>query len=161
MPLIRLQFIAATALMLAALAGGASDYPTTINDAKAKVELLGERRLAVQWISWDRFGKVAITDDKGVWRMKGEQRLPGKSDFLTIDGIITEVNAKDFQFRGTIITQVTHIANGRPCKREGEFTFKITGNRRYWRMAQMENPCDGVVDYIDVFMNPVKPAGKN
>jgi hypothetical protein len=128
-----------------------STVPTTINDSPAKAALLGERRLALQWISWEKFGKATVSEDKGVLRIKGEQRLPGKTDFLTIDGIITEVNAKDFQFRGTIVTQVSYIAQGKPCTREGEFTFKITGQRKYWRMAQMNSPCDGVVDYVDVF----------
>jgi hypothetical protein len=44
---------------------------------------------------------------------------------------------QELRLNGTIITQISHINNGEPCRREGEMTFKITGNRRYWRLAEM------------------------
>jgi hypothetical protein len=36
--------------------------------------------------------------------------------------------------------------------REGRFTFRITGTRRYWRMKEMNNPCEDVADYVDVYL---------
>jgi len=47
---------------------------------------------------------------------------------------------------------VSHINGGEPCLREGEMTFAITGKRRFWRLQQMQNPCNEVVDYIDIFL---------
>lgn len=124
---------------------------TVINDEKAKQMLLGQHRFSLQWISWDYFGKANVTESKGTLFIKGEQKGRGSTDYLTLDGIITSVEAKEFTFKGTIITQVSHINNGEPCKREGEMTFKITGSRKYWRMQEMDNPCEGVTDYVDVF----------
>ena len=129
----------------------ASNPKTVINDQKAKQMLLGQHRFSLQWISWDYFGKANITESKGTLFIKGEQKGRGNTDYLTLDGTITMVDAKEFAFKGTIITQVSHINNGQPCKREGEMTFRITGNRRYWRLKEMDNPCEEVVDYVDVF----------
>jgi hypothetical protein len=124
---------------------------TIINDQNAKQMLLGQHRFSLQWISWDYFGKANITESKGTLFIKGEQKGRGNTDYLTLDGIITMVDAKEFAFKGTIVTQVSHINNGQPCKREGEMTFRITGNRKYWRLKEMDNPCEEVVDYVDVF----------
>ena len=68
-----------------------------------------------------------------------------------VTGTIKSIDAKEFVFEGTIVTQVSHINGGAQCTREGEFTFKITGTRKYWRMMQMHNPCDPVTDYVDIY----------
>ena len=124
---------------------------TVVNDARAKTMLLGKHRLSLQWISWNYFGTASVTNRGGVLSVKGEQKQRGGTDFVKINGTITEINAKDFRFDGTIITQVSHINGGKPCERTGEMTFKITGTRKYWRLAQMDNPCEGVTDYVDIF----------
>jgi hypothetical protein len=124
---------------------------TVVRDATAKRMLLGNHKLALQWISWDYFGIARVTEKSGVVYIKGEQKQRRGTDFVTVDGRITEINAKDFVFEGTIITQVSHINGGQPCTREGEFTFRITGKRRYWRLKEIDNPCDQVADYVDVF----------
>jgi hypothetical protein len=124
---------------------------TVVNDAKAKTMLLGRHKFSLQWISWDYFGTATVTQRGGVFYLKGEQKSRKDSDFVRINGRITEINAKNFKFEGTIITQVSHIAGGEPCTREGEMTFKITGTRKYWRLMEMDNPCDGVTDYVDIF----------
>jgi hypothetical protein len=124
-----------------------------IKDEKAKAMLVGEHRFSLQWVSWDYFGKAKIEERNGELFVKGEQRARKGDDSVTIDGRITQVNAKDFKFNGVIITKVSHMNNGAPCQREGEFTFRITGNRRFWRLKEMTNPCDsdGAVDYIDIY----------
>src|SRR5215204_523177 len=124
---------------------------TVVNDARAKTMLLGKHRLSLQWISWNYFGTAIVTNRGGVLSVKGEQKQRGGTDFVKINGTITEINAKDFRFDGTIITQVSHINGGKPCERTGEMTFKITGTRKYWRLTQMDNPCEGVTDYVDIF----------
>lgn len=124
---------------------------TVIKDQAAKMKLLGQHKLSLQWISWDYFGKAVVTDNKGVMRVKGEQKSRKDEDYLKIDGLITMVDTKEFKFNGTIIVRVSYINGGEPCKREGEMTFRITGNRKYWRLQEMDNPCDQVTDYVDIF----------
>ncbi|MCA1624602.1 MAG: hypothetical protein LC778_12545 [Acidobacteria bacterium] len=124
---------------------------TVVSDAGAKKMLLGKHRLSLQWISWDYFGTATITDKKGVLYLKGEQKGRGNDDFLTVDGIVTQIDEKEFKFSGKIVTKVSHLNNGEPCPRKGEMTFAITKNRRYWRLQDMRNPCDDVLDYVDIF----------
>ena len=57
----------------------------------------------------------------------------------------------EIKFDGKVITQVTHINGGKPCERTSEMTFRITGKRKYWRLQQIDNPCDGVADYVDIY----------
>jgi hypothetical protein len=124
---------------------------TIINDAEAKAKLLGSHRFSLQWISWDYFGKAVITDQKGKLVIRGIQRAKGGSDFVKIDGIITQVDSKEFKFNGLIEVKVSHNNNGNICKREGEMTFKITQNRKYWRLQEMQSPCGDETDYVDIF----------
>lgn len=125
---------------------------TIVNSESAKKMLLGNHRFALQWISWDYFGTAIITDKKGSLYLKGEQKGRGGSgDFLTIDGIITQIDEKEFKFNGKIVTKVSHLNEGKSCPREGEMIFAITKNRRYWRLQDMQNPCEDVLDYVDVF----------
>jgi hypothetical protein len=127
-------------------------YPkVVVNDMAAKQMLVGAHRFSLQWISWDYFGKATVTERNGSLFIKGEQRGRGSDDYVTMDGVITRVDAKEFTFEGDIVTRVSHINNGEPCKRSGEMTFRVTGNRRYWRLQQMDNPCDEAADYVDVF----------
>lgn len=129
-------------------------YPkVVVNDMAAKRMLLGVHRFSLQWISWDYFGKATVTERNGALLVKGEQRGRGSSskDYVTMDGVITRVDAKEFKFDGEIVVQVSHNNEGKPCRRTGEMTFRITGNRRYWRLVEMNNPCEEIVDYVDIF----------
>lgn len=124
---------------------------TIVKDEAAKAMLLGTHRLSLQWVSWDYFGKAIVTDKNGTLSIKGEQRARKGSDYVRIEGVITEISAKEFKFNGIVEMRVSHINKGEPCKREGELTFAIKGNRRYWRMQQMDNPCDEATDYVDIY----------
>lgn len=130
---------------------GVNHPRTVIKDEKAKGMLLGEHRLSLQWISWDYFGKANVTESNGTLFLRGEQKARKGGDVLKIDGVITEVGAKEFKFNGTIVTKVEINNGGNPCERKGEMTFVIKGNRKYWRLKEMENPCEEVVDYVDIF----------
>lgn len=124
---------------------------TVVTDATAAKMLLGRHMLSLQWISWDYFGSATVKKSEGVYSIIGEQKGRGNTDFLKIDGTIKSIDAKEFVFDGTIISQISHINGGAPCRREGEFTFKFTGKRKYWRLMQMDNPCDPVTDYVDIY----------
>lgn len=126
---------------------------TKIDNAQAAKMLVGRHRRSLQWISWDYFGSANVMNTRGVYRLKGEQKGRGTSstDFLRVDGVVTSISTREFVFDGKIVTQISHINGGEPCTREGEFTFRITGKRRYWRLMQMDNPCDQATDYVDIY----------
>ncbi|HEX8737312.1 MAG TPA: hypothetical protein VF721_18410 [Pyrinomonadaceae bacterium] len=146
------KIIRASVLILSVLVVSSfAQEKTAVNDASAKAMLLGRHRLSLQWISWDYFGAANVTQRNGVFYLKGSQRQRGGTDFLTVDGIITSIDAKEFSFSGKIVTQISHINGGKPCVRDGDFTFRITGKRKYWRMRQIDNPCDEAADYVDIF----------
>jgi len=50
---------------------------------------------------------------------------------------------------------IEYIAAGAECKREGRFTFKTKGGRKYWRLQEMDNPCDQATDYVDIYFRGV------
>jgi hypothetical protein len=139
--------------VLGSVTFAAAQERTDVNNRAAANMLVGRHRLSLQWVSWDYFGVATVTNRRGVYSIKGEQkgRGRGNTDFVKIDGRITSIDVKEFAFTGTIITQISHINGGKPCTRDGEFTFKITGKRRYWRLQQMDNPCDPVTDYVDIY----------
>ena len=124
---------------------------TDINDTDAAKMLVGRHKLSLQWISWDYFGVATVTNTRGAYSLRGEQKGCGNMDFVKIDGTITTIEAKEFTFNGKITLQISHINDGHSCEREGKFTFKITGKRKYWRLQQMDNPCDPVTDYVDIY----------
>jgi hypothetical protein len=146
----------AIALYLTALTVRADEplpTKTIVNNSTAAKQLLGKHKLSLQWIGWDRwsdFGNAKVTERRGKLFLEGKQQKGG--DSVTIDGQILEINAKDFKFRGKIVTQVSHINEGQACERNGDMVFKITNNRKYWRLQQMQNPCSTVTDYVDIFM---------
>ena len=121
------------------------------SSARRPKRLLGRHKISLQWISWEYFGTATVTNKGGLYRLKGEQKGRGSTDIVSVDGVVTQIDAKEFKFDGKVITQVTHINGGKPCERTGEMTFRITGKRKYWRLQQIDNPCDGVADYVDIY----------
>lgn len=124
---------------------------TDINDHAAAKRLLGRHNISLQWISWDYFGSAQVTNKGGIYRIKGEQKGRGSTDLVSVEGAITQIDAREFKFDGKIITQVSHINGGKPCERTGQMIFRITGKRKYWRLQQIDNPCDSVADYVDIY----------
>ncbi len=146
------KIIYASLLILAAFGfSGFAQEKTIVNNIKAKTILLGKHKVSLQWISWDYFGTATVTNKSGVFYLKGGQKQRKGTDYLKIDGVITQIDAKEFKFDGTIITQISHINNGESCTRTGEMTFRITGKRKYWRMQEIDNPCDTAADYVDIY----------
>lgn len=125
---------------------------TEINDKTAARKLLGRHLMSLQWISWNYFGSASVTSKRGVYYLKGEQKGRGNTDFVRVEGVITRIDAKEFWLDGKVTTQVSHINGGKPCVRDGEdIVFRITGTRKYWRMTEIDNPCDAVADYVDIY----------
>jgi hypothetical protein len=147
--LLRSALFVALLIGLAQSTALAAPDKTVVRDAKAKAMLVGGHLFSMQWVSWDRFGRATVTEHDGILTLKAEQRYNG--EYVTVDGTIVSVDTKEFVFEGKIITRVSHINGGEPCVRDGRFTFAITQNRKYWRLQQMDNPCESVTDYIDVY----------
>lgn len=126
--------------------------PAENADAGARSKLLGKHMLSLQWILFDKapFGSAVVKEEKGTLSVKGQQKGI-KGDYLQVDGVISDVSAKSFKFEGEIKTKVRHINKGQECVRKGKMTFTATGNRKYWRLQEMNNPCDQVTDYVDVY----------
>jgi hypothetical protein len=122
-------------------------------DEAAKQKLLGNHMLSLQWIHYDTkaFGSAKVTESAGALKLIGEQRNSKNGDYLKIDGQITDVSKLEFRFKGSIVYRSAAISGDRLCERNGEFTFKITGTRKYWRLQQMDSPCGTVTDYVDLF----------
>lgn len=117
--------------------------------------LIGNHKISLQWISWENFGTALIekTDKLGVYKITGKQVDDIKSHYLKIEGNLKPLNEKLLLFEGKIETRIGYINGGESCLREGTFHFRISGERKYWRLKEMTNPCDSgnLVDYIDIF----------
>lgn len=129
-------------------------------DDAARARLVGEHMLTLQWLGWGDLsgaGRLVVEDDGDTLPMRGEQRGSGGNaeDYVRIDGRIVAAGRDGFVFEGEILTRVHHIANGAECRRSGRFAFKTTGKRRYWRLQEMENPCDSATDYVDVYFRGI------
>lgn len=120
--------------------------------AQSGAPRIGQHAISLQWISWDKPGSAQITKAKdGTFRIIGRQRSDDKQDSLRIDGKLMAISPTELRFTGKIITRIHHIHGGAPCIRDGEYTFLITGKRRYWRLQEMLN-CSGVeTDYVDIY----------
>ncbi len=126
---------------------------TEINDPVAAAQLKGRHKFQLHWISWGKWadlGNLTVIDRQGVLSFKARQAKAG--DYVEIEGIVTRVEAKEFIFEGRIVTRVSYKNGGEPCERTGKMTFKITGKRKYWRMQEMQSPCDETTDYVDIFL---------
>ena len=114
----------------------------------------GTHMCSLQWISWKKFGNVTLKrNSNGTLRCTGGQKSTTTDDYLKLDGDITVVNPLHLKFNGKITTCVSYINNGKPVVREGEFNFTVAGQRRYWRMREMNNPKDGCCDYVDIYFD--------
>lgn len=136
-------------LLAAAPAPAGAVERTTVTDPAALARLRGNSGLTLQWISWDYRGRVQVSDRGGRIHLSGTQAVRSGPGRLTIDGDVVEIGATSFTFRGRIVISDTPDA-GRNCVRDGQYEFRITGRRRYWRLQEMEM-CDGLTDYVDIY----------
>jgi hypothetical protein len=128
---------------------------TQVISAGGRSQLLGKHKFQLHWISWNRwkdFADLTVVERQGKLLVKGRQQKGG--DYLEIDGFASQIEDKQFTFDGSIVTRVSYKNNGNPCRREGAMTFKIIGKRKYWRLQEMQSPCDETTDYVDIFLRP-------
>ena len=147
-----MRVIACLVLLLAtAAAQAAPDAParTIVGDAAALARLRHNAGITLQWISWDFRGRVRVSEAAGLVHLSGSQHARAGAGRLELDGDVVEIGAGSFTFRGHIAIVDTPDP-GRSCMRDGDFEFRITGRRHYWRLQQMEQ-CDGLTDYVDIY----------
>ncbi|SMH57928.1 caspase family protein [Azospirillum agricola] len=128
---------------------------TIVTDRASKAKIMGNHGLTLQWLDKGPIGRVAVTEKNGIITLKGRQGgyKRHEDDFVSLDGVITEINDKEFFFDGEINMKIYHINGGNICTRSNKVRFAITENRKYWRMREpyMKNPCDDATDYIDIY----------
>ncbi len=137
----------ATEASAAAAADQAPIVRTEIKDRAAYNRLLSNSGISLQWLWTDARGQVDAVNDNGVLRLTGGHST--SEGELEIDGEVVSISADRFIFRGTILI-LDAPDLGRRCERHGDFEFRATGKRKYWRLQQME-ACDGLTDYVDIY----------
>lgn len=142
--------------LLAALAVPLAPSPAqperTIVDDRAALERLRRNSgITLQWISFEspRRGHVRVTERNGLVHLSGRQLQANGAGRLELDGDVVRIGARSFTFRGRIAIENAPDP-GRECYRNGVYEFRVTQNRRYWRLQQME-VCDGLTDYVDIY----------
>lgn len=142
----------ATPMPVEAKPGGTGALPvrkTDVRDQAALERLRGNSGLTLQWIGWDRRGKLDVSQRGPVVHVKGAQIAPDGKGRLEMEGDILNIDADHFIFVGRIAITDTPDA-GRRCVKDGAVEFAITQGRKYWRMREFEW-CDQLTDYIDIY----------
>lgn len=130
-----------------AQAPAGAQQKTEIKSQAAYERLLHNSGISVQWLWTDERGKLNAVDDNDVVRLEGGHANENGS--VTIKGQVLSISADRFTFRGTILI-VDAPDKGRRCERTGDYEFRATGKRKYWRLQQME-ACGGLTDYVDIY----------
>ncbi|WP_143277596.1 hypothetical protein [Bordetella genomosp. 10] len=120
---------------------------TVIQNQAAYERLMNNSGITVQWLWHADRGHLKARDVNDVVSIEGTQS--NYEGTLKIKGDVVAISADRFRFRGTILI-VDAPDKGRNCERTGDFDFRISGKRKYWRLQQMEF-CDGLTDYVDVY----------
>lgn len=150
-----MSFIALAALPVALLANGIAN-PTPLNPVKATEvrdplalrKLLNNSGLTLQWIGWEKRGKLTAKKDGEVVHLSGSQ-TGANGAVLTLEGDVLAIDTKHFILRGRIAITNTPDA-GRNCVKDGDSEFAITQSRKYWRLREFEW-CDELTDYVDIY----------
>lgn len=123
---------------------------TQIVNEAALTKLKRNRGVTLQWLWGAKPGTLTVTETQTGVRLKGGQG-PHNGDELTIDGIVTRIESRRFVFQGRIV--IVDDETAEPCVRDGTFTFRITGARKFWRMKEQIAGCTGradLTDYVDI-----------
>jgi hypothetical protein len=130
----------------------------------AEAQLFADARRIV----WGRYAKlkgakpgdVAVTRQGNLWIVKGriDSVAPGsEGDWASIDGVVERISAGHVQIRGEVAFRVAKVEKGTPCKVAGVLNFRRSGKSQVWRLAEGDNPCDGMRENFDlVYEKPVE-----
>ncbi|MGL6291049.1 MAG: hypothetical protein ACRC2H_10210 [Silanimonas sp.] len=149
------------AIVVAGAASGASTKTEVLSEPDA-LRIEGNSGLTLQWLESygaPPRGEVTASWINGVLQLRGEQQ-GSDGAYVRIDGVVTRIEARRFQFRGRLSYNLPPVAyeylgpqvtEHRRCDVEGDFEFFASGQRRYWRWQQMEACGNGTTDYIDLY----------
>lgn len=140
-------FLFATAL---ATAQARTLGKTQIVNEAALAKLKNNKGVTLQWVWGASPAKLVVTETPQGITISGQQG-PHNGDQLVVNGTITRIEAKTFWLKGRI--EITDDETTEPCVREGTFTFRIIGARRFWRMKEQQARCAGradLTDYVDI-----------
>lgn len=112
----------------------------------------GFHPISLQWLGWDKAGRVEVKPAADGWYSITGGQFSAKTDYLKIEGKVKRLSEKELEFDGTIETKISTINGGESCIRKGPQRFFGKGSRTYFRLQQMEN-CEGgnLVDYVDIY----------
>jgi hypothetical protein len=128
---------------------------TRIIDRQAAAKLRAADGVTLQWIGWNQRGQINARTEGGTIRLTGSQVQPDGPGRLFLDGDVREIGTDYFLFDGVIRIEETPDP-GRRCEADKTWRFAVTQNRPYWRLREFEW-CDGLTDYIDIYMPGTKP----
>lgn len=117
---------------------------------EVRQSLIGKHDFGVQFI-WDGYGTATITEEDGTLRIKGEQYSSSKEEYVLLEGTITILDARSISFDGHL-KLFTEGCCGL-LDRRVTYTFRKTGNRKYWRLKDREDLCSQYTCayYLDIF----------
>jgi len=117
----------------------------------AEDALIGEHMFGVQFI-WDGYGTAKITrNEAGELIIKAEQFSSNKEEYVYLNGKIELIDDRNFTITGHL-KLFTEGCCGL-LDREVSYTFRKTGNRKYWRLKERDDLCDQYTCayYMDIF----------
>ena len=150
--------------------GLSSPLPPTQKVERTEIAAETEAQLFIdaRKIVWGRHAKikgakagdVVVTKQGNLWTIKGkiDSVAPGtEGDWASIDGVVERISAGVVQIRGEVAFRVAKVEKGTPCKVAGTLTFRRSGKAQVWRLAEGDNPCDGMREGFDlVYEKPVE-----
>ena len=147
------------------LSAGQTKVEKTDIASDVEAQLFADARKIV----WGRYakikgakpGEVVVTRQGGLWTIKGriDSVAPGtEGDWASIEGVVERIAAGVVQIRGEVAFRVAKVEKGTPCKVAGTLTFRRSGKSQVWRLAEGDNPCDGMREGFDLVQE--KPAEK-
>lgn len=150
--------------------GLSSPLPTATKVDRTEITSDAEAQLFAdaRKIVWGRYAKlkgakpgdVRVTKQGNVWIVKGriDSVAPGsEGDWASIDGVVERIAPGVVQVRGEVAFRVAKVEKGTACKVAGVLNFKRSGKSQVWRLAEGDNPCDGLRENFDlVYEKPVE-----
>jgi hypothetical protein len=123
---------------------------TDIRSEAALAKLKNNKGVTLQRLWGAKPGGFQVTETPNGVLVSGNQG-PHNGDQLVIEGVIARIDARTFWFKGRIA--ITDNETTEVCVREGTYTFRIIGQRRFWRMKENAANCPGradLADYVDI-----------
>lgn len=139
------------------LAAGQAAPTRTVIDSETEAQLFANATKMV----WGRYSKIkgakpgvaTITKHGALWTIKGrlDSVAPGtEGDWVSIDGVVERIAAKNVYLRGEVAFRVAKVQNGTACKVAGLLHFRRSGKSQVWRLVEGDNPCDGTREMFDL-----------